>query len=374
MVTIYCREYTTLLMYLFPLMEKHRFNYSEVSHSNSTIHYYTSDKMDIRFIFDSEARLNTSVMDSSFIIIDEIHNVWGSSDDIDNQRNRWRELNYLTSENGCKVIILDCSGDDLDLKSHCTKSEFLQHIHNTNNISLISTRKFTNDKIKGVISNQLYLTLIYYYHYLKDYLFAFPDFNFGDINIEPEYDFISHLGLNSTIIDNKNWRTSFLESINFGNKSLFSPNTFIDRPIQNSILKIKGYNQGMFNWYNLLESRKAKIKIVFETSNWIDSKWTTNATTITEKTFKCFIDEHPYLLFIKKSWKDNLKNMGFVFACPENPNEYKSFIDKLCEGDNLDHWIEHHRNIFKHNRNKMIELVYSNNTTHIKELNKIIDG
>jgi len=373
MVNIYSTSYEILGMFLYPFLSTKRFNISETTHSYFTVTYYTDDELEYRFILDTNNSLDITIFNESYIVLEDIVNVWGTLA-IDENRNKFFKLKNIAENNNVKVIVIDASGDDNDEDiTHCSFDEFLNTFDTIQNMYLISSKMFKS-YTSSVYSNQIYLPLIYYYFYLKDSFYAFPThLNFSNINKSTEYDFISYLGLDSNIIDAKKWRKDFLNSINFGDKKILIPNTFIKNDlVKNNFLKINKSNHGMYNWYNMLEARNAKIKIVFETfgPNFEIKK---NVGVITEKTFKCFIDNQPYILFINYEIKKLLKELGFKFVCPDVHHEYTKFISNLCEKD-LNTWILDNNHIFEHNKNTLMNLIYSNKSPHIKILQKIINN
>ena len=333
---------------------------------------------DIEFIHDitnipqsiyNGSSFNLTHFNPGDVIIENVHNIWGINShfgELDIRLTQVLELCDL----GIDVLILDIVGDNHSIYNTTLDiNKFLNLFKTIPNLYFLTAREFFGDYQNKIKTNLSYLNLSHYYFYLSDSFFAFPYPDYSHILHTPSYDFISYLGLTSDIIDSKPYRMNTLSKIDFKNKTIYTPNTFVDTHIENTVLNLKGINHGHFNWFNFLECRTAKIKIVFEsfsTETHIDSM----VNCLTEKTFKCFIDIQPYFLIINTSQKKRLRELGFKFPDPDDEKSQIDYISNLCMSD-VDTWVIENNHIFIHNNKLFKKYLYGEMGDHIKFLKSI---
>ena len=168
-----------------------------------------------------------------------------------------------------------------------------------------------------------------------------------------------------------------IDAIEFGDKKLFTPQSYNDRqPIQDTVKDMMDFqngNFGSYNWFSLLESEQARIKIVLESQppeviNTHESK----LNFLTEKTLKCFLHNQPYFLIMKEQLKKYLRDYGFRFVETDNYAENINYISNLCKED-IDEWVTNNKPIFNHNKDLMYKMIFDSELPHIKFLEKIIN-
>lgn len=259
----------------------------------------------------------------------------------------WDFLNSdVTQFDNSKILLVDNKGEDWNyLERH---DELVQKIISNKNIYYLSQRNILDIQLDRVLQGQTYLSLIYYFYLMNDDLWAHPPLpNFE--NKHKEYDFICYRGLQHSDtnyhIDKKEWRDSILDNIDFQDKTLYTPTTFKHIDTYNDWNYKK--NWGAYNWYSLLESEMAHIKLVFETLP-LDYDNIEKIGFLTEKTTKCFLHTQPYFLFLPEYLKNKLEKLGFKF-----PNET---VETVCKND-IEFWTEYNKDIFVHNKNTFQNLV-----------------
>jgi len=259
----------------------------------------------------------------------------------------WDFLNSdVTQFYNSKILLVDNKGEDWNyLERH---DELVQKIISNKNIYYLSQRNILDIQLDRVLQGQTYLSLIYYFYLMNDDLWAHPPLpNFE--NKHKEYDFICYRGLQHSDtnyhIDKKEWRDSILDNIDFQDKTLYTPTTFKHIDTYNDWNYKK--NWGAYNWYSLLESEMAHIKLVFETLP-LNYDNIEKIGFLTEKTTKCFLHTQPYFLFLPEYLKNKLEKLGFKF-----PNET---VETVCKND-IEFWTEYNKHIFVHNKNTFQNLV-----------------
>lgn len=262
-----------------------------------------------------------------------------------------------------KVLLLDNEGEDWNYEERIKYIEPLIK----ENIYFISARNFLNEN-KNIVQNLKYLNLFYYFHRMNDGFYFHPPLPEFELK-HKKYDFISYLGLqnNNTDyhIDDKAWRKRYINSINFNGKTRFIPKTFSDNlQTQQHILhngNIMNDNWGAYNWYSLIESEQAKIKIVFET---LPIDWG-KQTFFSEKTVKCLIHSQPYFLIVPSELKNYLEEIGFELP--------KIDLNELCRYWDIDVWIKGHKEIFVKNKKRFYNMIHDETLPHCKFIKKILE-
>lgn len=218
---------------------------------------------------------------------------------------------------------------------------------NPNNYYITSREiSFTH---KNMISDLIYLPIIYHFYF--DNFYKYPILH-TPIPTNTKYDFVTYLGqLHKT--DKIERRLDFL-------KQIFNNDLSKVKYTSDSFSNETWFNKESYFW-NLLNSLSAKIQIIFETVNpwekWYDDDW------MTEKTMKCFILAHPYIILLPPKPLNMLEEYGFKFPIKCNSiDEYKTNIDYIK--NNIDEWIEKNRYTFIHNQENFYKMINSTNLPH----------
>lgn len=283
---------------------------------------------------------------------------------------------YEYMNDGLKCLIVDAESESiLHFNQFRDIDDWKEEVTEKENLYVVSQRTFLEEIEDKIITNEIQLPLFYYFYHLSDNLFLqpiLPEFSLKD----KKYDFISYCGLATDYNSKQEWRTKILGNIDFGNKRLYLPQSYKNRkPIQGMMEEFIGWptnNFGSYNWFSLIESEQAKIKIVFETQS-PDDIPDNIYSFISEKTLKCFLHNQPYFIFLKKIHREKLEEIGFKFVGPSDENELTEYISNLCEGD-IDEWIEEHKDVFIHNKSLLYQLIYDTNNKHTTLLEKLIYG
>ena len=333
---------------------------------------------DIEFVFDKnripvrfhdESHYNIDMFNDGDILIENVHNIWGINDNFDILNKKLQKVIELC-KHGINVLILDIVGDNHSVDdTNLSINQFINLFKTIPNLYFLTAREFFGDYQDKIKTKLSYLNLSHYYFYLSDSFFAFPYPDYSHITYNPSYDFISYLGLRSDIIDSKAHRFDIISKINFNNKTLFTPKTFLENTTKNLVLQLNRQNQGQYNWFNSIESRHAKIKLVFESFDPSPHR-NSNVYCLTEKTFKCFIDVQPYFLIIHPSQKLRLRELGFKFPDPDDTESQIEYITNICRGD-IDDWVTTHQSIFIHNNKLFKKYLYEDGSPHNKFLENI---
>lgn len=269
-------------------------------------------------------------------------------------------LNFLKNINS-NILIIDILGE----RSDYNFDEFKNVIENNNHLFFISNR-FLNLNHERIITNLQYTNLLYYYFWLVESYYIHPILPDLKSNKKP-YDFITYIGLR----DDRNWRNDILNKIDFKNHKLLIPNSFKSlKSIQKEMSKFMSFPNGglgNYNYFSLIESESAKIKLVFETQDPV-SDTDVGFIVLTEKTLKCFLHTQPYIIFMNPIQKIELKKIGFKFAEPDDIEKIITYINNI---GNIDEWMENNSHIFNHNKELMNQIVYDSNQPHIQFIKKI---
>ena len=261
-----------------------------------------------------------------------------------------------------RVLLVDNEGEDWNYEERIKYIKpFIKE-----NIYFISARNFLNEN-KNILQNLKYLNLFYYFHRMNDGFYFHPPLPEFELKYK-KYDFISYLGLqnNNTNyhIDDKTWRKNYLDSIDFNDKSVFIPKTFSDnlKSQQHKLHNgdIMGDNWGAYNWYSLIESEQAKIKIVFET---LPIDWQLESF-FSEKTVKCLIHTQPYFLILPIELENYLIKIGMKLP--------KIDLNELCGYSNIDEWVNNNKEIFLKNKELFYDMIHDENLPHCSFIKKIL--
>lgn len=221
----------------------------------------------------------------------------------------------------------------------------------------ISSR-FSNFNHERVISDLIYLPIIYSF-YLQEFN-EYPMLEFAS-STNPKYDFVTYLG-HTTKSDKIEYRKDFLKII---------LNESFDK-IKYKDVDIVG-NENLGNGkkghiWNLLNSLTAKVQIIFETTKPTEWNWD---DFFTEKTMKCFLLAHPYILLVKGNTLKKLEQYGFQFPVKcSTINEYQTEFNYISS--NLDEWILNNQLIFNDNQLNFYNIINSSTLPHHLFLQKII--
>ena len=231
--------------------------------------------------------------------------------------------------------------------------EWLEFYQNTYFISSRLT-KYSHTKL---IQNLIYLPLIYSFY--QHNFYKYPKLDIPPIK-ESKYNFITYLG-QSDKPDKIKYRFQIL------NKIIGIDNTIKYKDIEIVNNENLGPGREGHIW-NILNSLTAKIQIIFETSSpykWHDDEF------LTEKTMKCFILSHPYIILLPEKPLNILEEYGFRFPIKCNTEEeYKKQIDFVKK--DINEWIDKNYEIFKHNQDNFYKMINSDNLPHQLFIEKII--
>lgn len=221
----------------------------------------------------------------------------------------------------------------------------------------ISSR-FSNFKHERVISDLIYLPIIYSF-YLQEFN-EYPMLEFSS-STNPKYDFVTYLG-HTTKPDKIEYRKDFLKII---------LNESFDKIKYKDVYIVGNENLGngkKGHIWNLLNSLTAKVQIIFETTN--PTEWY-NDDFFSEKTMKCFLLAHPYILLVRGNTLKKLEQYGFQFPVKcSTINEYQTEFNYISS--NLDEWILDNQLIFKDNQLNFYNMINSSTLPHHLFLQKII--
>ena len=210
--------------------------------------------------------------------------------------------------------------------------------------------RFCKLKHRRAIVSLIYLPIIYSF-YLQDF-YNYPMLEFSS-STNPKYDFVTYLGHTSKT-ENISFRYNFLKTI-FGksiNKVKYKDLNLIDN--ENLGNGKKGH------LWNLLNSLTAKIQIIFETSP--PTLWHYN-DFLTEKTMKCFLLPHPYILLVHRNTLEKLEEYGFSFPIKcATIDEYKNEINYV--NNNIEEWVNKFDVMFHTNQINFYKLINSTILPH----------
>lgn len=364
MKTIYFDSLDILHMYMFPLSKLYYFKPGIIVNNQLETRVYESNSLRLvlsNHIYGGPNRHPIKYNKNHFYILDRSNIFAGRKDE--NEHNMGVFLQLL--EENLKVFIVDIEGEPLFLKDDSLPlSDFLEIIDSHENCEMITSRDF-DFKYNGIHVNEILLPVLGFYFKLHDNLYTHPTLPTFEYK-QKKYDFISYIGLEPSINRSKNWRRYVLSKIQFLDKSIFLPNSFdFDLHYIKKLVGVESPNLGSYNWFSVLESEQAKIKLVFETVDPFD-RYEKYNNFLTEKTLKCFIHSQPYFIVMTERNKILLKKLGFLFPEPGGTFEEQiNYINNICEGD-LDTWIDDNKHIFRHNKELFNDIIFSTDTVLIK--------
>ena len=252
------------------------------------------------------------------------------------------------------------------------------------------TQRYTNIKPhKRILNNQIYLPLFHYYFNINEFLYIhpnLPNFDFSRVRT-PKYDFMCYLGKEDWVADDKPWRAKIINKIDFKDKTFWKPSTFHTLTEKNKLMNTYVENKydlrftdyGEYLVTGLLETMDAKVKLTFESFQILDEEvdvgydsFDEDQQFLTEKTLKCFLFTHPYILFLNKGQHTLLEKIGFKLPFPSYQDNLIDFINNLMNEDNLDDWILKSMDSFKHNQTHLQFLLSDKNLPLTKFLQKIL--
>lgn len=354
-------------MFLFGMQEKYKLYPKIYKNEINNLEYPSFKGEDFILIYKEDGIDNLHFIEEADIFITDIYSMYDTDKPI------YNKVNQLLDKGHLECIVVDSEGETLIQMSQFLHSRFKQELNKYDNLNFITTRNFLKPNKNKIVTNQSYLSLLYYFYHLSDNLFLqpiLPDFSIKN----KKYDFISYLGLKVDYKSKSEWRSSILLNIDFNDKRLYTPTSYLStKRVQQMLEKVVEYprgNFGSYNWFSLIEAEQAKIKLVFETES-PDSTEDDVYSFITEKTLKCFLHNQPYFIFHKKIHREYLKDLGFQFIGGDTYIETIDYITELCKG-NIDNWISENQDIFSHNKKLMYKIIYDSNNPHIQLLEHII--
>ena len=341
----------------------------------SDVLYYNIDlvlykKNNVNHIsFDSIHTINVSEYSNIIVIIDELmfDNIAKTGDltnvSFHNNNDLLKKHPHLFVENFNKFIKRFPNntkfihyGNLSEAEQKPARDHSFEWLEMSSNNYFITSRE-PSFRHKNMISELIYLPIIY--HFYSDNFYKYPMLD-TPIPKNPKYNFITYLGqLHKS--DKIQGRLDFLKEI-----------------FNNDISKIK-YNSDSFSnelWFakesyfwNMLNSLSAKIQIIFETVNpwekWYNDDW------LTEKTMKCFLLSHPYILLLHPKPLTMLEQYGFKFPFKcDSIEEYTKQIEYVK--NNIDDWIDENQEIFYHNQTNFYKMINSVELPHHSFIEKII--
>jgi hypothetical protein len=384
-MVILFHEFETLGSFLYPLSSK--YNFKKMQNANdefSSYHCWKDMDNDIEIRY---AHINIDelkyFLDYCDIFVTDVYSMYDNAGDTSVDTFD-RYVIPLVKSGKLKVIVMDNQGETIEhIKYHNAKNwdKLLYDLTQRKNLYTISQRGWVNSIEDKITTGHQYLSLLYYYFHLSDNLYFQPTITPFE-NKNKTYDFITYKGLKSKYANEwersqNAWRDTLIDAIEFGDKKLFTPQSYNDRqPIQDTVKDMMDFpngNFGSYNWFSLLESEQARIKIVLESqppevTNTHESK----LNFLTEKTLKCFLHNQPYFLIMKEQLKKYLRDYGFRFVETDNYAENINYISNLCKED-IDEWVTNNKPIFNHNKDLMYKMIFDSELPHIKFLEKIIN-
>lgn len=293
--------------------------------------------------------------------------LWWDYNTMEEYQSYLNQFNKITHDEDIKILIVDWVGEFFGLDNQI---QWLTNELKIDNRYIVSQRDLLNRTGLGVLNNQYQLPLLFYYFYMCDDLYYHPPLPNFEAKDKP-FDFVSYFGLYYNHDRNNSEESRYkalYERIDFFNKKVFLPNTFDDylKPIQKTLngSDIPNGNWGRYNWYSILESEQAKVKLVFESyepTN-LTNKLFQQTGFLSEKSTKCFTHTQPYILLSGRQIKEKLMILGFKFACPLDYEESIDYVSKVSRG-NIDEWISKHKHKFIHNK-KLFESIIFNTHPH----------
>jgi hypothetical protein len=321
--------------------------------------------------FDSIHTINISEYSNIIVIIDELmfDNVAKTGDQFDSQFHNDNELlknqPHLFVQNFNKFFKRFPEntkfihyGNNSEAEQKSARDYSFEWLEMSSNNYFITSRK-TKFTHKNMISELIYLPIIY--HFYHDNFYKYPILD-TPIPKNPKYDFITYLGqLHKS--DKIQRRLDFL-------KKIFNNDISKIKYTSDSFSNERWFSKESYFW-NLLNSLSAKIQIIFETANpwekWYADDW------LTEKTMKCFLLSHPYILLLPTEPLIMLEKYGFKFSLKcDSIEEYTKQIDYVK--NNIDNWIDENQDIFYHNQTNFYNMVNSDELPHQIFIQKILEN
>lgn len=254
----------------------------------------------------------------------------------------------------------------LDNSPETLKPIELNHIiyflNASENTFVISSRcgSITHDRL---INNLIYLPLLFSFY--QHSFYKYPKLYYSTPS-NPKYDFITYLGQGyktSKINVRKNDLNIFLS--NDLSKTKFEELKEFD--IDDDTMGPSSFG----HFWNLYNSLSSKIQIIFEnlfTEHTFDDYY-----FLTEKTMKCFITPHPYVLIINSSIINELEKFGFKFSYKcDSLLDFQNLFNNIKE--DIDKWITNNKDDFYHNRDNLFEMATSTQLPHHIFLEKILNN
>jgi hypothetical protein len=259
-----------------------------------------------------------------------------------------------------KFIIYD---NDTEHSAKYTKQILTNEWFEINSNFYFITSRIFSFSHKNMISELIYLPIIFSFYLLKFYKYPMLD---TPISTNQKYDFLTYLG-HTPKLDNIEFRLNFLNKI-FNNDISKIKYKHLDL-VDDDVMGIG--KEGHF--WNLLNSLSAKVQIIFETSAPVHSWVVDDTLFLTEKTMKCFLLSHPYILLLPSRPLIMLENYGFKFPIKCNSiSEFEKEINYLK--NNIDEWINQNRHIFENNQINFYKMIESTQLPHHHFLEKILNN
>jgi hypothetical protein len=357
------------LMFVFSMQEKYNLQKSK---DNYKYFEYPAFKCnDFIIVYKEDGIINLEYLDTCDIFVSDFYSMYDEKGENDPLQ---KSVYHQMESRGMKCLLVDAEGEGLiHFEQFLNFDEWKNELIEKENLYVITQRTFIQDIENKIVTNQVYLPLLYYYYHLSDSLFLQPQLpEFSAEN--KKYDFISYLGLNTDYKSKSSWRNNILLNVDFNDKKLYTPTSYKQtKPIQrmlDNIIPWPRNNFGSYSWFSVIESELAKIKLVFETEapdNIEDDVY----SFLTEKTLKCFLHTQPYFIFHKKIQREHLKDLGFEFVGGDIYEDTIDKINKLCK-ENIDDWIIETKPIFQKNKDTFYKIIFDSNMPHIKLLENII--
>ena len=359
-------ESNLFYLYLFSLSAEENWTPDKNNYHNKSEIEFTSENYKFSLLDSNGIQMFNSFHDVDMIVID----LW-SYGDISSCKVLNDNIIIPSMQNNIDIIAFNWVGETHGGIEKKQFNNFKKDLLKYKNLYFVTHDNHIDISGENSLLNQTYLPILYYYYRLHDGVFIhpqIPDFK----NENTQHDFITYLGIHNDKVEE---RKNILDKINFGNKTLNISRTFNDN-LTNLAKEIaiihSSSNHGLYNWYSLIESETAKIRIVFETfyetHNTDSNKFN---SFLTEKTLKCFLHIQPYFLLISSYHKNSLRKLGFDFPGPDNYPDVIDYISKVCEGD-IDEWISSNSYLFENNKKRMYELPLDSTLPHVKFFKKIL--
>jgi hypothetical protein len=256
-----------------------------------------------------------------------------------------------------KFILYD---NDVESIQPSIQKNVLNWLEISSNNYFITSRHFSFSHT-NMIQRLVYLPIIYSF-YLQNF-YKYPMLQIPDVQ-NTKYDFVTYLG-HTTKLQKIESRLKFLNEIfNYDlSKVKYKDLNCVDDDIMGN--KKEGH------FWNLLNSLSAKIQVIFENSS-PEAVWD-SYEFLTEKTMKCLVSSHPYILLLPPRPLIMLEDHGFKFPIKcNNIEEYTKEIDYVKH--NIDKWIEENKQTFYDNQTNFYEMISSTELPHHIFLEKILNN